>query len=70
MADVIASGGDLTLLLPKIAEGTKNLGTQAERTAVSEDRLLDAALKLISERGYDRTSLQSIGDGFFGVSET
>jgi AcrR family transcriptional regulator len=36
--------------------------TQAERTAMSEDRLLDAALKLISERGYDRTSLQAIGD--------
>lgn len=29
---------------------------------MSEDRLLDAALKLISERGYDRTSLQAIGD--------
>ncbi len=36
--------------------------TQAERTAMSEDRLMQAALKLIAERGYDRTSLQAIGD--------
>jgi AcrR family transcriptional regulator len=36
--------------------------TQAERTALSEDRLLVAALELISERGYDRTTLQAIGD--------
>jgi AcrR family transcriptional regulator len=36
--------------------------TQAERVALSEDRLLGAALQLISERGYDRTSLQAIGD--------
>lgn len=35
---------------------------QAERTALSEDRLLGAALQLISERGYDRTTLQAIGD--------
>jgi AcrR family transcriptional regulator len=35
--------------------------TQAERTALSEDRLLGAALRLISERGYDRTTLQAIG---------
>lgn len=36
--------------------------TQAERTALSEDRLLEAAAKLIATRGYDRTSLQAIGD--------
>jgi AcrR family transcriptional regulator len=36
--------------------------TQTERTARSEDRLVAAALKLIAERGYDRTSLQAIGD--------
>lgn len=36
--------------------------TQAERTAMSEDRLLKAALELISERGYDRTTLQAIGE--------
>ena len=36
--------------------------TQAERTALSEDRLLAAALQLISERGYERTTLQAIGE--------
>ncbi len=36
--------------------------TQAERSALSEDRLLQAALILIAEHGYDRTSLQAIGD--------
>jgi AcrR family transcriptional regulator len=36
--------------------------TQAERTALSEDRLMAAARRLIAERGYDRTSLQAIGD--------
>lgn len=36
--------------------------TQAERTALSEDKLLRAALELISERGYDRTTLQAIGE--------
>ena len=36
--------------------------SQAQRTALSEDRLLGAALQLISERGYDRTTLQAIGD--------
>ena len=36
--------------------------TQAERSAQSEDRLLGAALELISERGYERTTLQAIGE--------
>lgn len=36
--------------------------TQAERTALSEDRLMSAALSLISRQGYERTSLQAIGD--------
>lgn len=36
--------------------------TQAERTAQSEHRLLAAALELISERGYERTTLQAIGE--------
>ena len=36
--------------------------TQAERSALSEDRLMQAALRLIAERGYERTSLQAIGE--------
>ena len=36
--------------------------TQAERTAESEERLLRAALKLIGERGYERTTLAAIGE--------
>jgi AcrR family transcriptional regulator len=46
--------------MPKRPARTRR--SQAERSALSEDRLLDAALQLISERGYDRTTLQAIGD--------
>lgn len=35
--------------------------TQAERRASSEDALLRAAAELIAERGFERTSLRSIG---------
>ena len=35
--------------------------SQAERSARTERRLLRAALKLVSERGFDRTSLAAIG---------
>lgn len=48
--------------LPVTAPGVRARRSQAERTALSEDRLLSAALQLISERGYDRTTLQAIGD--------
>jgi len=44
------------------AATTRPRRTQAERTALSEDRLMEAALKLLAERGYDRTSLQAIGE--------
>jgi AcrR family transcriptional regulator len=36
--------------------------TQAERTATSESRMLNAALKLIGQRGYRGTSLAAIGE--------
>lgn len=36
--------------------------TQAERTAASDARMLDAALKLIGQRGYRGTSLAAIGE--------
>lgn len=36
--------------------------TQAERAALSEDRLMQAALTLIAQHGYDRASLKAIGE--------
>ena len=36
--------------------------TQAERVAASDRALLDAAIELIAERGYDRTTLALIGE--------
>jgi AcrR family transcriptional regulator len=36
--------------------------TQAERTAVSDKAMLDAAVDLILERGTDKTTLQAIGE--------
>ena len=36
--------------------------TQAERTALSDDRLMSAALRLIAERGDEGTSLAAIGE--------
>lgn len=36
--------------------------TQAERTAASDRALIEAAVKLIADRGYERTTLAAIGD--------
>ncbi len=36
--------------------------TQAERTALSDKAMLDAAIELILERGTDKTTLQAIGE--------
>ncbi len=36
--------------------------TQAERVAASDRALIDAAIDLIAERGYDRTTLAAIGE--------
>jgi AcrR family transcriptional regulator len=36
--------------------------SQAERTARTRRRLLEATLELVAERGYDRTSLAAIGE--------
>jgi AcrR family transcriptional regulator len=36
--------------------------TQAERTALSDTRMFDAAIKLISEHGTERTTLKEIGE--------
>lgn len=40
----------------------RSLPTQAERVAASDRALLDAAIELIAERGYDRTTLALIGE--------
>ena len=36
--------------------------TQAERTAISDKAMIDAAMDLILERGTDKTTLQAIGE--------
>ena len=36
--------------------------TQAERVAASDRALIGAAIELIAERGYDRTTLAAIGE--------
>lgn len=36
--------------------------TQAERTALSDSRMLDAAIKLVGERGTHNTTLKEIGE--------
>jgi AcrR family transcriptional regulator len=36
--------------------------TQAERTAISDKAMLEAAVELILERGTDKTTLQAIGE--------
>jgi AcrR family transcriptional regulator len=47
---------------PLAAEPKRGRRSQAERTAQSDRRMLRAALKLISERGYRGTSLAAIGE--------
>ena len=36
--------------------------TQAERTALSDQRMFDATIKLINERGTQKTTLKEIGE--------
>lgn len=40
---------------------SSNRLTQADRTALSERRTLEAAVKLMGERGYEKTTLAAIG---------
>src|SRR6056297_1975143 len=46
----------------KGAVGPARRRTQAERTALSDTRMFDAAIKLISEHGTERTTLKEIGE--------
>ena len=48
-------------MTPVTATGPSRRRTQAERRAASEAALLRAAAELIAERGFERTSLRSIG---------
>ncbi|MEJ2533610.1 MAG: TetR family transcriptional regulator, partial [Halioglobus sp.] len=36
--------------------------TQAERTALSDQRMFEAAIRLINERGTQKTTLKDIGE--------
>ena len=44
-----------------VAQNAQSL-TQAERTAISDKAMLNAAVELILERGTDKTTLQAIGE--------
>ena len=48
----------------KTAEKTQANGrmTQAERTALSDSRMFEAAISLINERGTQKTTLKDIGE--------
>ena len=48
-------------IAPKIAPDTQSR-TQAERTAISDKAMLDAAIELILEHGTDKTTLAAIGE--------
>ncbi|MBI2969519.1 MAG: TetR family transcriptional regulator [Gammaproteobacteria bacterium] len=43
-------------------EAPRNGRTQAQRTAMSDGRMLEAAVRLIVERGTDRTTLKEVGE--------
>jgi len=47
---------------PKHTSPTPQPLTQAERTAISDRAMLDAAIELILEHGLEKTTLQSIGE--------
>jgi AcrR family transcriptional regulator len=44
------------------AQTTTERMTQAERTALSDQRMFDAAIKLISQHGTQGTTLKAIGE--------
>ena len=41
---------------------SSNRLTQADRSALSERRMLEAAVELMGERGYEQTTLAAIGE--------
>lgn len=48
--------------LPESSTDAIESRTQAERTAISDKAMLEAAIELILERGTDKTTLQAIGE--------
>lgn len=48
--------------MPKIQSVTETRRTQAERTAQSDERMLEAAIALIVERGATNTTLKEVGE--------
>jgi AcrR family transcriptional regulator len=56
-------GDQLPVSLPSgKTDSTKAARTQAERSALSDRAMLDAAVDLILERGTEKTTLQAIGE--------
>lgn len=51
----------MTATTPR-AKGAATKLTQAERTALSDGRMFEAAIKLVSERGTHNTTLKEIGE--------
>ena len=47
---------------PEPAAKQRKRRTQAERTALSDQRMFDAAISLINERGTQKTTLKEIGE--------
>lgn len=52
----------MTALAPSLATDTLSRRTQAERRAESEQRILEAAILMIGQKGSIRTSLADIGE--------
>ena len=48
---------------PRASVATRRRRTQAERSALSDQRMFDAAIRLIIDRGTQKTTLKDIGEG-------
>ena len=46
----------------EVKRGKNGRRTQAERTALSDQRMFDAAIRLIMDRGTQKTTLKDIGE--------
>lgn len=57
-----SGSGPKTKMRRKSVAGKKSRMTQAERTALSDSRMLDAAIRLVDERGTHDTTLKDVGE--------